>query len=172
METENGQNMFFDFVIERTQDDKKEAMAEFLKDAFKPPEDGNFDPEAFQKNNEIILSMMKPEGAEEFRKMMNPFDDTEEIDEALLQKNWLEQPDKFKWRDTSPEVSRDEMRAAFACSKAADEMQCECWNTNCPFYGDCRKCIVFHLCLRQFPTCQRSLLGDYEEHYIAFSRDK
>jgi hypothetical protein len=24
----------------------------------------------------------------------------------------------------------------------------------------------------QFPTCQRALLGDLEEHYIVFSRDK
>jgi hypothetical protein len=28
------------------------------------------------------------------------------------------------------------------------------------------------MCLKQFPTCQRDLLGDLEEHYIEFSRDK
>jgi hypothetical protein len=32
-------------------------------------------------------------------------------------------------RDESPEVSKDEMRAAFACSKKAHEMSCDCWNT-------------------------------------------
>jgi len=168
---ENGPNMFFDFIMERAQDDKKEAMASFLKEAFKPPEDGNFDPDAFQKNNEIILSMMKPEAAEEFRKMMNPFDDDVELDETLVQKNWLAQPDRLKWKDTYPEPSQDDMRAAFACSKVADKMKCDCWNTRCPYFGNCRKCIVFHLCLKQFPTCQRSLLGDLEEHYITFSRD-
>ena len=171
---ENGQNMFLDFILERAQDDKKEAMAEFLKEAFKPPEDGNFDPAAFQKNNEIMMSMMKPEAAEEFRKMMSsPFGgEMEEIDESLLQKNWLEQPNKYKWKDASPEVSHDEMRAAFACSKNADKMKCDCWNTHCQFYGNCRKCIVFHLCLKQFPTCQRAYLSGYEDHYIAFSRAK
>ena len=171
---ENGQNMFFDLVMERTQDDKKEAMAEFLKEAFKPPEEdgGSFDPDSFQKNNEIILSMLKPEAVEEFRKMMNPFDDSEPLDEALVQKNWLAQPNKLKWKDAYSEDSKDDMRAAFACSKNADKMECDCWNKRCPFYGDCRKCIVFHACLKQFPTCQRSYLGDLEDHYILFSRDK
>ena len=105
--------------------------------------------------------------------MVYPFgEELEELDEALLQKNWLAQPNKYKWRDASPELSRDEMLAALACSKDADKMQCECWNTNCKIYGDCKKCLVFHLCLKQFPTCQRALLGDLEEHYIIFSRDK
>jgi hypothetical protein len=168
---ENGQNVFFDFIIERTQDDKKEVMAEFLKEAFKPPEGGGFDPDAMQKNNEVIMTMLKPEAVPEVRRRLNPFDDSEPLDEALVNKNWLEQPNKFKWRDTSLEVSPEDMRAAFACSKDADKMSCECWNTHCPFYGDCRKCIVFHLCLKQFPTCQRTTLGDLEEHYILFSRD-
>ena len=169
---ENGQNLFFDFILERTPDDKKDEMAAFLDEAFKPPEDGSFDPEAFQKNNEIVLSMLKPEAVDEVRRMMNPFDDSEPLDEALVQKNWLEQPNRLKWQAATPEVSRDEMRAAFACSKNADKLECDCWNKRCPFYGDCRKCVVFHLCLKQFPTCQRSLLGDLEEPYIAFSQDK
>ncbi|MDR2420904.1 MAG: hypothetical protein LBD49_02200 [Oscillospiraceae bacterium] len=169
---ETGQNMFFDFIMERTQDDKKEAMSGFLEEFLKPPEDGGFDPETFQKSNEVIMSMLKPEGAEEFRKMMNPFGDMEDYDETQEEINWLEQPDKLKWRDNSPKVSNEEMRAAFACSKKADEMECDCWNTHCQFFGNCRKCIVFHLALKQFPTCQRVLLGDLEEHYIVFSRDK
>jgi hypothetical protein len=168
----NGQNMFFDFIMERVRDDKKEEMSEFLKEAFKPPENGSFDPDAFQKSNEVIISMLKPEGAEEFRKMMNPFGDMEDYDESQEDKNWLEQPDKFKWRDNSPKAATADMRAAFACSKKADGMKCDCWNSHCQFHGNCRKCIVFHLALKQFPTCQRSLLGDLEEHYIIFSRDK
>jgi hypothetical protein len=163
--------MFRDFIMERTQADKKAEMEEFLKEAFKPPEDGNFDPESFQRNNEIILSMLTPEGAEEMRKMMNPFGDEAEIDESLLEKNWLEQPNKLQW-DDGREISRDEMREAFACSKNAGDMECDCWNTHCQFYGNCRKCIVFHLCLKQFPTCQRALLGEYEDHYIVFSQDQ
>ena len=168
---ENGQNMFLDFILERTLDDKKEEMTEFLKDAFKPPEDGKFDPDGMRKRNEVMMAMMTPEGAEEFKKMMSFGGNDEPIDEELLNKNWLAQPNGQRWKDESPEVSKDEMRAAFACSKKADGMTCDCWNTNCQFFGDCRKCIVFHTCLKQFPTCQRSYLGDYEEHYIVFSRD-
>ena len=169
---ENGQKMFFDFIMERTQDGKQEEMAVALKENFKPPKDGNFDPEATKRNIEIITSMLKPEAVSEFQKMMNPFGGMEESNEPIELKNVLEQPDKYKWRDNTPNVSKDEMRAAFACSNKAHDMKCDCWNTRCVFYGDCRKCIVFHLCLKQFPTCQRALLGDLEEHYIAFSRDK
>jgi len=169
---ENGQNMFRDFIMERTPDDRKEAMDDFLKEAFKPPEDGNFDPDSFMKAQEVIISLMTPEGGAEFRKMMNPFGDMEDYDASLEDVNWLAQPNALRWKEESPKVSTEDMRAAFACSKKADGMKCDCWNTHCPFYGDCRKCMVFHLALKQFPTCQRSLLGEYEDHYIVFSRDK
>ena len=171
---DDGQNMFFDFILERTPDENREAMVEFLQEAFKPPEDGSFDPEAFQRNTEIIMSMLTPEGAEEFQQMMaNPFGgDDEELDEELLHKNWLGQPNRDKWREDTSEASVEEIRFAYACARDACDMECDCWNTGCVYFGDCRKCIVFHLCLKQFPTCQRSLLGDLEEHYIVFSRDK
>ena len=87
-------------------------------------------------------------------------------------KNILEQPDKTKWLKNPPKVNPEEMRTAMVSARDSDKFECECWNTKCPNFGDCRKCIVFHLCLKQFPTCQRSLLGDLEEHYIIFSRDK
>ncbi len=169
---DNGQKVFRDFIMERTQDGKQEEMAEALKGFFKPPQEGSFDPEAFKKGLELIFSLMKPEAVPELQKMMNPFGGMEESSEPPEIKNVLEQPNKYKWRDNSPEVSKDQMREAFAFSKKAHEMKCDCWNTHCVFYGDCKKCIVFHLCLKQFPTCQRSLLGDLEEHYIVFSRDK
>jgi hypothetical protein len=167
---DDGQKMFYDFIMERTQDGKQEAMATALEEHFRPPQEGGFDPDAFQRRLEVITSMLKPEAVPEFQKMMNPFDD--ESGEPPEIRNVLEQPNKYKWRDNTPEVSKDEIRAAFACSKKAHEMKCDCWHKQCVFYGDCRKCIVFHLCLKQFPTCQRSLLGDLEEHYIVFSRDK
>ena len=37
---ENSQKMFFDFIMERTQDGKQEAMAAALESLFKPPQDG------------------------------------------------------------------------------------------------------------------------------------
>ena len=169
---ENGQKIFFDFIMERTQDGKQEEMAAALEEHFRPPREGSFDPDAFKRGIEVITSMLKPEAVPEFQKMMDPFADLDNSDEPIEIKNMLEQPNKYKWRDNTPDVSKDEKRAALACSKKAHEMKCDCWNTQCVFFGDCRKCIVFHLCLKQFPTCQRSLLGDLEEHYIVFSRDK
>jgi hypothetical protein len=58
---ENGQIMFFDFIMERTQEGKKEAMAAALEENFKPPQEGNFDPDAFKRGIEVITSMLKPE---------------------------------------------------------------------------------------------------------------
>lgn len=169
---ENGQKVFFDFVMERVQDGKREAMAAALEEHFKPPKEGGFDPDAFKKGIETITSMLKPEAVAEFQKMMNPFGDLDENDPSIEIKNVLAQPNKNKWRDSTPRVSKEEMRAASACAKKAHEMKCDCWHTQCVFFGDCKKCIIFHLYLKQFPTCQRSLLGDLEEHYILFSRDK
>jgi hypothetical protein len=169
---ENPQKMFFDFIMERTQDGKQEAMATALEENFKPPQEGAaFDPDAFKRGIDLIASMLKPEAVAEFQKMMNPFGEDENAEPPEI-RNMLEQPNGLKWRDNTPKASADEIRAAFVCSKKAHEMKCDCWNTHCAFFGDCKKCIVFHLCLKQFPTCQRPLLGDLEEHYIVFSRDK
>ena len=88
------------------------------------------------------------------------------------QENVLEQKNKFKWRDNPPKVTREEMTAAFECAASADDLKCDCWNTSCVYFGNCRACVVFHLCLKQFPTCQRDLLGDLEEYYIAKSQGK
>ena len=167
----NSQNTFFDFVMGHTQDGKQEAMAAALKEYFKPPQEGKFDPDAFHKGIECVTSMLKPEAVKEFQKMMNPFADLEDSSEALELKNLLAQPNKYKWKSSTPSFSKDEMRAATACAKKAHDMKCDCWNTHCVIFGECKKCILFHLYMKQFPTCQRSLLGDLEEHYIAFSRD-
>jgi len=80
------------------------------------------------------------------------------------QKNILEQKNKYKWRDNPPKVLRGDIREAFKCGAEAENLKCDCWNTGCPYFGNCRKCIVFHLCLKQFPTCQRDTL---EELYLA-----
>ncbi|MDR0917433.1 MAG: hypothetical protein LBN02_09650 [Oscillospiraceae bacterium] len=163
---------FSDFIMERTQEDKKEEMAAFLSEPQSPPGEGGFDPDAFRKRNEKMMSMLTPEGAKDLQKMMNPFGDSGDYDATLEDKDWLAQPNKLKWKENAAKVTAEEIRAAFECTKRADGMECECWNTGCQFHGNCRKCIVFHLALNQFPTCQRSsVLGDLEEHYIIFSRD-
>ena len=67
---ENGQKMFFDFIMERTQDGKQEAMKAALEEFFKPPQEGMFDPDAFRKRIEAITSLLKPEAVPEFQRMM------------------------------------------------------------------------------------------------------
>jgi len=89
----------------------------------------------------------------------------------MEQKNVLEQKNKYKWRDNPPKVSREDMVAAFECAATADNLKCDCWNTACPYLGNCRACIVFHMCLNQFPTCQREMLGELEEYYIAKTQE-
>jgi hypothetical protein len=80
------------------------------------------------------------------------------------QKDVLKQKDKFRWRENPPTVIRGDMREAFECGNNAENLKCDCWNTHCRFYGNCRKCLVFHLSIKQFPTCQREML---EELYTA-----
>jgi hypothetical protein len=55
---------------------------------------------------------------------------------------------------------------------AADKLKCDCWNTKCPNFGDCRKCLVYEMCLKRLPTCQRDLLEELQQHYNAYSGDK
>ena len=86
--------------------------------------------------------------------------------------NVLVQKDKYKWRDNPPKVTREEMSAAFECAAVSENFECDCWNTACPYFGNCRACVVFHLCLKQFPTCQREMLGELEEYYIAKSQNR
>ncbi|MDR0935049.1 MAG: hypothetical protein LBM98_00010 [Oscillospiraceae bacterium] len=84
--------------------------------------------------------------------------------------NILAQPNRFKWRDNPPSVKPGEMRAAMACAGKADQLECDCWNTKCPHHGDCRKCVVYEMCLKQLPTCQRDLFEELKEHHKTYSR--
>jgi hypothetical protein len=79
----------------------------------------------------------------------------------------LEQKDKYKWRDNPPKVTREEMATAFACAADAENLKCDCWNTSCRYFGNCRACLVFHICLNQFPTCQSEMLEERGVDYIA-----
>ncbi len=76
----------------------------------------------------------------------------------------LNQKDPLKWLRQPPKKIRGDMKQAFQAGRDADSMQCNCWNRKCPFFGDCRKCIAFHMALKQVPTCQRDMLiGMYRE---------
>ena len=53
--------------------------------------------------------------------------------------------------------------------RAADKMECNCWNKNCPFHGNCKSCIVFHKALKQIPTCLRDMVIDlYKEGVLSY----
>jgi len=80
-------------------------------------------------------------------------------------KNILAQPNKFKWRENPPMVTGSDMRLAMTCGRVADKLECDCWNTKCPNFGDCRKCVVYEMCLNQLPTCQRDLLEELQKHH-------
>jgi len=82
-------------------------------------------------------------------------------------KNVLEQKNKLKWKEHPPKVTREQMAAAFECAADAENMSCDCWNTACRYYGNCRACVVFHLYLKQLPTCQRDAFEGLDELYIA-----
>ena len=72
--------------------------------------------------------------------------------------NVLHQADPEKWKSRPPKKMRGDMRTALQLGAEADKYNCNCWNRNCPFFGDCRKCLVFHMSLKQIPTCQRDMV--------------
>lgn len=81
-----------------------------------------------------------------------------EPDPSTDVENVLKQKDPLKWLKQHPKAMRGDAKDAFKCAAEADKYKCTCWNKRCPFYGDCRKCIVFHSVLKQIPTCQRDLV--------------
>ncbi|MCL1834549.1 MAG: hypothetical protein FWG48_00140 [Oscillospiraceae bacterium] len=88
-------------------------------------------------------------------------------------KNMLEQKDKFRWRDNPPtNVTKEGMEAAFACAGDSEANKCDCWHTGCVYYDNCKACIVFHMCLDQFPTCQREKLEEWGVDYIGKTTGK
>ena len=76
------------------------------------------------------------------------------------------QADPQKWLRQPPKIIRKDMRKAFLIGRDADNYQCTCWNKKCPYYGDCRKCIAFHLALEQIPTCQREMVTEIYKNGI------
>ncbi len=72
--------------------------------------------------------------------------------------NLLKQEDPARWLRQPPKKMRGDMRMAMAYGREAEKYKCTCWNKGCPFYGNCRKCIVFHMALKQIPTCQRDMI--------------
>ena len=131
---------------------------------FDPSKIPGFDPSKFDPSK-FDFSKMPPPPPGGFPGM--PEDDGEE-EETTEENNILRQEDPAKWLRQHPKKMRGNTKNAFKWAAEAEKYKCTCWNKRCPFYGNCRKCIVFHMALKQIPTCQRDMVIEmYNEGYLA-----
>jgi len=68
-----GQEMFYNFFIERVQADKKEEAKSLLEDSFERQAKGTFNRAYFEEIMPKFLVVIKPEAIEEVMKAMNHF---------------------------------------------------------------------------------------------------
>ncbi|MGI6084945.1 MAG: hypothetical protein ACOYIF_05805 [Acetivibrionales bacterium] len=69
----NGQEMFYNFIIERAKDDKKEEAKALLKESFARQDAGTFDKAYFQEIMPQYFALVKPEAIEELKRAMEHF---------------------------------------------------------------------------------------------------
>ncbi len=152
-------------------DEKKEApqMPDFSgfdpskMPAFDPSKMPPFDPSNFDPSKMPAFDPSKMGDFKGFPPPPPEEDDDEEME------NYLEQADPAKWLRQPPHVMRGDMRKAMKAGRAADKMECNCWNKHCPFHGNCKSCIVFHKALKQIPTCLRDMVIDlYKEGVLSY----
>ncbi len=68
-----GQELFYNFFIERVKDDKKEEAKSLLKDSFAKQAAGTFDVAYLQEIMSKFLAIVKPEAVEEVKEAMDHF---------------------------------------------------------------------------------------------------
>jgi hypothetical protein len=68
-----GQEMFYNFFIERAKDDKKEEAKKLLEEGFARQDAGTFDKEYLQEIMPQYFAVIKPEALEEFKQAMEHF---------------------------------------------------------------------------------------------------
>ena len=68
-----GQKLFYNFFIERVQDDKKEVAKVLLEVSFKRQAEGTFNLTYFQEIMPKFISIIKPEAVEEVKEAMENF---------------------------------------------------------------------------------------------------
>ncbi len=68
-----GQEMFYNFFIERVKNDKKEEAKALLEGSFARQAAGTFDMAYFQEIMPKFLAIVKPEAEEEVKEAMNNF---------------------------------------------------------------------------------------------------
>lgn len=68
-----GQKQFYDFFIERTKDDKKEAAKALLEDSFARQAAGTFDKAYFEEVMPKYFEVIKTEAVDEVKEAMGHF---------------------------------------------------------------------------------------------------
>ncbi len=68
-----GQEKFYNFILERVQDDKVEEAKELLKDNFRKQAEGTFSKKDISQFASKIASLLKPEKIEEVQMVMKQF---------------------------------------------------------------------------------------------------
>jgi hypothetical protein len=68
-----GQEMFYNFFIERAMDDKKEEAKALLEESFAKQAAGTFDMAYLQEIMPKFFAVVKPEAIEEVKKAMDHF---------------------------------------------------------------------------------------------------
>ncbi len=68
-----GQEMFYNFFIERVMDDKKEEAKSMLEESFARQAAGTFDMAYFQEIMPKFFAIIKPEAVSEVQEAMNSF---------------------------------------------------------------------------------------------------
>ncbi|WP_315115659.1 hypothetical protein [Clostridium intestinale] len=68
-----GQEKFYEFILERVQEDKVENAKALLSDSFKKQEEGTFTQEEVVVFIPKMISLLKPEKVEEVKNIMKQF---------------------------------------------------------------------------------------------------
>lgn len=68
-----GQEMFYNFFMARTADDKKTEAETILAECFKKQNEGTFDREYLEKIKDNLFAVIKPEAVEELKAAMSSF---------------------------------------------------------------------------------------------------
>lgn len=68
-----GQELFYNFFIERVKEDKKEEAKSLLEDSFAKQAEGTFDMAYFQEIMPKFFAIVKPEAVEEVKAAMDSF---------------------------------------------------------------------------------------------------
>lgn len=73
MKMNEGQERFYQFMLERVQEDRQEEVKEMLAESFAKQADGTFDAAYMTAFVPKIMAMVKPEDVEEVQNVMQGF---------------------------------------------------------------------------------------------------